>query len=139
MSPVVVTTTFRPDGASDFGDVRVVDAPAGNGVARRGPHHRQAVAWRQVVHGHSREHFLLAATRGHPTARTLNSGGSRVATEKNSRQQCHAVAGAVTRFSATSCRIVCAGAALRAEIDESGQQHARVEKDAHGQRFALPR
>ena len=59
-----VTTTVGADGARDFGDVRVVDAAAGDVVARRGAQHRQPVGRRQVVHGHPSEHFLLQQRRG---------------------------------------------------------------------------
>ena len=43
------------------------------------------------------------------TGASLYSAGSRVATEKNSRQQCHAVADAGAVFSATACITDCAG------------------------------
>ena len=59
MSPIVGDDDRCANRASDFGDMRVVDAAAGDAVSCRRLQHRSTVALWEVVHAHSREHLVL--------------------------------------------------------------------------------
>ena len=64
MTTVVGHDDRRTGGARHLGDVRVVDAAAGDTVARSRLHHRESIARRQIVHGHPREDLGLEQLRG---------------------------------------------------------------------------
>ena len=52
MAAIVPDDDIDTGGSGDLGDVRVVDAAAGNAVGNRGTQQRQAVAGGKVVDGH---------------------------------------------------------------------------------------
>ena len=90
-------------GARHFSDVRVVDASPGRQVASGGC---AASAADRPPAGRARRSARrprLRAGEARPPGSVGTPAGRRVATEKNSRQQCQAVAGSFAIFSATAC------------------------------------
>jgi hypothetical protein len=67
-------------GPGDFGNMRVIDAAAGDPIVDRGVEQAQTVGGRQVVNAQPTKDFFLEQSRA-SAGDNRNSAGSRVATE----------------------------------------------------------
>lgn len=102
MATVVGDDDTRAGRASHVCNVGVVDATTGDRVSRRTAKHREPIGRGQVVDRHPTED-LFFKKRDRIRGRNPELGGKTRGDRKNSRQQCQAVAGDDTRFSATAC------------------------------------